>query len=617
MKLIIGDAVVSCYVDAASLLVMILLLCLSERIRRRKNENSRVFFLLCLQIAFTCIVCFVFNAMEGHTTPLSHAAALVSRTLWELCSIMTDCLWLTYVHQKLYGERHKRRMLQYLRAALFTVYSVLLIINLFNGMVFSISDDNRLVRKPLFYVLIAADFLIFLSAAISVWRYDRKTQKIRFIRVSPMILSLFLSILPQFFTPYNVGIIGYVTGITLLYFSIAGESRYIDEESGLYNKTYLAYLFDLALAEKNDVRSVLILEAEGCLPAAVEILKKQLHQQGDVIRTEENKFMMFSGIDSRSTMQYQTSLVDEAVERHNAEHPEEKVQMTVYCRMRTPKQDAFEFLRTSIEGTEGGNEMRGIVSMMSELDRLDKELALAADIQINILPTNFPAFPDRKEFDLYASTTPAKEVGGDFYDFFLIDSDHLALVIADVSGKGIPAALFMMVSKTLIKNQLMSGCDPAAALEHVNVQLCERNSSMMFVTVWLAVLEISTGKGLACNAGHENPGFRPAGGDFELLKYKHGVFVGVSPKARYQNREFSLNPGDGIFVYTDGVPEATNGGNEMFGEERTKETLNRDPDAAPEELVRRMGEAVNRFADGAPQFDDITMLCMKYFGAQE
>ena len=291
--------------------------------------------------------------------------------------------------------------------------------------------------------------------------------------------------------------------------------------------------------------------------------------------------------------------------------------MTVRCSKRMEGEDVFTFLRRVVEEKDAGDPIQGVVSMISELDRLDKELELAADIQLNMLPMNFPPFPDRTEFDLYALMDPAKEVGGDFYDFFLIDSDHLGLVIADVSGKGIPAALFMMVSKTLIKNQLMGGADPAAAMERVNAQLCERNSASMFVTVWLAVLEISTGRGVACNAGHEYPGIRRSGGGFELLKYKHGMFAGISKKAKYQNREFELHPGDSIFVYTDGVPEAKNTAEEMFREERLAATLNQDPDSGPEELIRRLKEAVDRFAGGAEQFDDITMLCIKYYGIQD
>ena len=249
-----------------------------------------------------------------------------------------------------------------------------------------------------------------------------------------------------------------------------------------------------------------------------------------------------------------------------------------------------------------------------EQERIEQELGMAREIQGSALPHDFPAFPDRTEFSLYASMTPAKEVGGDFYDFFLIDSDHLAMVIADVSGKGIPAALFMMVSMTLIKNQLMGGCDPAQALQRVNSQLCEHNEARMFVTVWAAVLEISTGRGTACNAGHENPGLRRAGGNFELLRYGHDLFLGARKKTTYRNREFSLRPGDCLFVYTDGVPEAARADKQMFGEDRLAEVLNRRPDADPEELVRAVRGAVDRFADGAPQFDDITMLCLKYRG---
>ena len=249
-----------------------------------------------------------------------------------------------------------------------------------------------------------------------------------------------------------------------------------------------------------------------------------------------------------------------------------------------------------------------------ERERFLQELSMAREVQRSTIPHIFPAFPERMEFSLHASMTPAKEVGGDFYDFFLIDRDHLAMVIGDVSGKGIPAALFMMVSKTLLKNQLMSGCDPATALESVNLQLCENNSSMMFVTVWLAVLEISTGKGLACNAGHENPGLRRADGRFELLKYRHGVMVGVSKKARYQNREFVLQHGDCIFVYTDGIPEATAVSGEMFGEGRMVEALNTFAHGSPEEILQGMRSSVDAFVGDAEQFDDLTMMCLEYKG---
>ena len=257
-----------------------------------------------------------------------------------------------------------------------------------------------------------------------------------------------------------------------------------------------------------------------------------------------------------------------------------------------------------------------LARMTAEKERVSTELDLAKNIQASLLPDVFPAFPDRNEFSLYASMTPAREVGGDFYDFFLIDDDHLALVIADVSGKGIPAALFMAVSRTVIRDQLMSGCDPVRALERANAQLCSENPHMMFVTVWLAVVEISTGKGVACNAGHEHPAVRRAGGTFELVKYKHDRPAGFVPDTVYHSREFELKPGDSLLVYTDGVPEANNPQTELFGEERMMETLNRYADAEPEELIRRIYEAVASFADGADQFDDITMLAVKYHGRE-
>ena len=256
------------------------------------------------------------------------------------------------------------------------------------------------------------------------------------------------------------------------------------------------------------------------------------------------------------------------------------------------------------------------IEAKKEQERIGRELQMAREIQESALPRFFPPFPDRTEFELYASMTPAKEVGGDFYDFFLIDDDHLALVIADVSDKGVPAAMFMMLAKSLIKNELLNGNDPARALTRANMQLREGNTSMTFVTVWLAVVEISTGRGTACNAGHENPALCRAGEKFELLKYSHDSFVGAWEKAQYHNREFQLYPGDCLFVYTDGVPEAINEAGEMFGEKRLTDTLNQAADTAPETLIRTVHDAVNRFAGSALQFDDTTMLCYRQLGRQ-
>ena len=617
MILIDERAVVSCFVDAAAILVMVLLLFLSERLRRRKTLSLNIFFALCRQILFMCLICLVSNAMYRQPAPWCRTVALICQTLLGCSILVLDCMWLAYVDVKLYGERKQWTLARLCLVLPLVVFLILLVVNLFTGIVFTMAEDNSVQPKPLFYVMMLLMFLYFSASALFVWYFDRRSSKIRFLHVEPMIISMLAALITQFFSPYDTGILGFVVGITLLYFSMADEFRFLDEESQLYNRRFLSIFFERAATGKNAARSALILEADGDLPSGFEILRDTLHREGDVIRLEDRKFLMFSTADNRTELQLLSTRVEEAVEKHNTEHPEEKVRMAVRCRMRMEEEDPYTFLREVVEEKEAGDTIHGVVSMISELGRLDKELALAADIQSSMLPTVFPPFPERTEFDLFASMTPAKEVGGDFYDFFLIDSDHLALVIADVSGKGIPAALFMMTSKTLIKNQLLSGSDPASAMERVNLQLCEHNSSRMFVTVWLAVVELSTGRVLACNAGHEHPAFRRSGGDFELVKYKHGIFAGVSKKAKYQNRELELHPGDCIFVYTDGVPEANNALEEMFGENQLTETLNQDPDALPDALIRRMHDAVDRFAGGADQFDDITMLCMKYYGNQD
>ena len=246
--------------------------------------------------------------------------------------------------------------------------------------------------------------------------------------------------------------------------------------------------------------------------------------------------------------------------------------------------------------------------------RMGAELSMATDIQASQLPRLFPAFPNRKEFDVFASMTPAKEVGGDFYDFFLIDDDHIGLVMADVSGKGVPAALFMMVARVLIKSHLQNGEGVGEALENVNDQLCESNEAELFVTVWAAVIQISTGKGTSANAGHEHPALRRAGGRYELVTYRHSPAVATMEGMPYKEHSFELCPGDSLFVYTDGVAEATNAENELFGAERMLQALNRNPDAIPEEVLSNVMDGINAFVAGAEQFDDITMLCLKYNG---
>ena len=250
-------------------------------------------------------------------------------------------------------------------------------------------------------------------------------------------------------------------------------------------------------------------------------------------------------------------------------------------------------------------------------ERLETELNLASQIQNDVLPNSFPAFPDRKEFSLYASMTPARKVGGDFYDFFFVDRDHIALVIADVSDKGVGAALFMMVARTLIKTRALSGGSPSEILADVNNQLCEGNNKDIFVTVWLGILDITTGKGVAANAGHEHPVIRRSGETFELVSYQHSFVLGAMKGVRYREHDFYLNPGDSLFVYTDGVPEAKNNGDEQFGTDRMLSALNRCGDANPQELIASVWNGIQEFIAGEEQFDDTTMLCFTYNGTEK
>ena len=258
--------------------------------------------------------------------------------------------------------------------------------------------------------------------------------------------------------------------------------------------------------------------------------------------------------------------------------------------------------------------MTNLKEATSEKERISTELSLATKIQFAMLPHKFPPFPDRTEFDLYAMMDPAREVGGDFYDFFMIDEDHLGLVMADVSGKGIPAALFMMVSKIILQSCAMLGKTPAEILTKTNDALCYDNQVNMFVTVWCGILEISTGKLTAANAGHEYPVLMQNGGEFSLYKDKHSFAVGGMEGILYKEYEIQLKPGDKLFLYTDGVPEATDKEEKMFGVERMLDTLNRNKTSDPCLLLKNVRSSVNAFAKGAEQFDDLTMMCLEYKG---
>jgi sigma-B regulation protein RsbU (phosphoserine phosphatase) len=251
----------------------------------------------------------------------------------------------------------------------------------------------------------------------------------------------------------------------------------------------------------------------------------------------------------------------------------------------------------------------------AEKERIGAELDVATKIQSSMLPSIFPAFPSRAEFDIYASMLPAKEVGGDFYDFFLINENTLAAVMADVSGKGVPAALFMVIAKTLIKNNAQSGKNPKEVFEAVNNILCENNNAGMFVTVFMGYLDIPTGKFTFVNAGH-NPPLLRSGGKFDWLKAEPDFVLAGLEDMSYKQHEITLKSGDELFLYTDGVTEAVNNEKTLFSDSRLLETANRHLYLPLEEFTASVKTAIDDFAKGAEQEDDITMLALRYNGVQ-
>ena len=258
--------------------------------------------------------------------------------------------------------------------------------------------------------------------------------------------------------------------------------------------------------------------------------------------------------------------------------------------------------------TDMVNYIENLTAYTAERERIGMELSFAKNIQHSSLPAKFPAFPDRTDFDIYAYMKPAREVGGDFYNFRLLDDDHLAMWIGDVSDKGVPAALFMMAINIVINNRASMGGTPAEIMAFVNNNICEHNEANLFVTIWLGILEISTGRLTFVNAGHEEPALYRKGGSFELYKTKHNVAVGVFPDIEYTSYDIHLGRGDKLFVYTDGVPEATDMFDKLFTTGRMLEALNRYRDGAPQEILEGVRKSVKEFVGGRPQFDDLTML---------
>lgn len=247
--------------------------------------------------------------------------------------------------------------------------------------------------------------------------------------------------------------------------------------------------------------------------------------------------------------------------------------------------------------------------------RMQSELNIAKDIQTSMLPLTFPAFPDRKEFEIFAESVPAREVGGDFFDFFLIDQDHLCFVVGDVSGKGVPAALFMAVTKTLIKSRAADDISTASILTNVNNELSESNKTSMFATVFICILNVQTGELVHTNAGHNPPYILRENRYLIRLNPLHGPVIGPMSEMSYQERKISLDINDTLLLYTDGVPEAMNPNEDLFTEKQLVEVINSNMDLSAEALTNEIIAAVKGFEDGADQADDITVMALKYYGA--
>lgn len=283
--------------------------------------------------------------------------------------------------------------------------------------------------------------------------------------------------------------------------------------------------------------------------------------------------------------------------------------------------DTVVDVRSHVEFDSLSNDINATVDTLKRYireaeERIDAELAFAKAIQHSALPAVHPHYAGRKEFEIYASMHTAKEVGGDFYDFYFIDDDHLAFLMADVSGKGIPAAMFMMTSKTIIKSYAESGMSVEEVFTHANEKLCEGNDAGMFVTAWMGILNIRTGKILFANAGHNHPLVKHADGTFEYLKSRAGFVLAGMEGVRYRKNELDLAPGDAIYLYTDGVTEATNLSEELYGEERLHAVLEKCKDESMEVICSEIKKDVDLFAGEAPQFDDITMLALKFNGQE-
>jgi sigma-B regulation protein RsbU (phosphoserine phosphatase) len=270
---------------------------------------------------------------------------------------------------------------------------------------------------------------------------------------------------------------------------------------------------------------------------------------------------------------------------------------------------SLDFMEVSLR-----REIQELVAATAAKERIESELLIAREMQMSILPKIFPPFPHRREFEIYAVIEPAKEVGGDFYDFFFLNERHFSFVIGDVADKGVPASLYMAVTKTLIKAVAEQGHPPGEILTRVNRELASGNSSSMFVTVFLGILDTLSGRVVYANGGHNPPLLIRPQGSVDFLAPSGDPLVGALEGLSYQTAELVLAPGDSLFLYTDGVTEASNRNGELFSEDRLKDSLQGRQSAAPREVIEVIKARVESFAAGAPQADDIAMLMIRFQG---
>jgi sigma-B regulation protein RsbU (phosphoserine phosphatase) len=294
-----------------------------------------------------------------------------------------------------------------------------------------------------------------------------------------------------------------------------------------------------------------------------------------------------------------------------------------------PSQELVDRLRSIVEKKSRDELMSEIQTKNLELqesldnlrrtrsakDRMESELNIGREIQMSMLPLTFPAFPDRRDFDVHAGLFPAREVGGDFYDLFLIDDQHFCYCVGDVSGKGVPAALFMAVTKTLIKSRAANDLSPASILSHVNTELSHNNDSCMFVTIFLGILDLKTGETVYTNAGHNPPILRRSHGELIPLDARHGPIIGAAEGLAYREDVETLAPGDCLFLYTDGVTEAMDKESRLYGDERLVDVLNAHEFSSTKEMVQASVDDVWAYQGDAEQADDVTVMAVAYFGA--